>query len=524
MKKNLLDNRRRCLLTVESDGSYEERLQAELQEKAHTGVKSTAKEKKTFQRFVSTPDSPEALATIERITIKDLPKTIARYPQKRIVLPSGSRIYDFRTFTRGIVYMTVAFDTRGLGLEEKRLLPLLVRAIQMSGTKKHDFTKISTMMKTLTGSFFMYPFAGSDVHGRPVSCVMLKTKMLLSDTAPALELIGELLTEPDLCDETRLKASLSDMVTEFESGYSYSASSYAVMNASSDFSATAMESELNMGTELWFYLVNLKKALESGKTSYEALSVSLTKLWEKVFVRKAMTVHITSDVKDDCVIQLVSSFTDRFRAGKFVRISDYYRNYKAEPLSGMNRPKCYALPSGPAFNALAVRFPKDGDRSLVAATLLASVLSSGYLWETVRGVNGAYGVESHVDNMENLFVFSSYRDPSVELTLKTFVKALGQSIEPTEIEYAVVTIIGRELRPRTPQSKSSEAFRKVLLGAGTNLYLRRRKLLLEMKSEDLTEVGRNLISRLESDGSCTVVCGQDMARNQGIENSIALPL
>ena len=524
MKKNLLENRRRCLLTVESDGSYEERLQAELQEKARIGVKSTAKEKKTFQKFVSTPDSPEALATIERITIKDLPKTIARYPQKRIVLPSGSRFYDFRTFTRGIVYMTVAFDTRGLGLEEKRLLPLLVRAIQMSGTKKHDFTKISTMMKTLTGSFFMYPFAGSDVHGRPVSCVMLKTKMLLSDTEPALELIGELLTEPDLCDETRLKASLSDMVTEFESGYSYSASSYAVMNASSYFSATAMESELNMGTALWFYLVDLKKALESGKTSYEALSVSLTKLWEKVFVRKAMTVHITSDVKDDSVNQLVSTFTDRFRAGKFVRISDYYRNYKAEPLSGLNRPKCYALPSGPAFNALAVRFPKDGDRSLVAATLLASVLSSGYLWETVRGVNGAYGVESHVDNMENLFVFSSYRDPSVELTLKTFVKALGQSIEPTEIEYAVVTIIGRELRPRTPQSKSSEAFRKVLLGASTNLYLRRRKLLLEMRSEDLTEVGRKLISHLESDGSCTVVCGQDMARNQGFENSIALPL
>ena len=524
MKKNLLENRRRCLLTVESDSTYEERLQAELQEKAETGVKAGQKEKKSFRKFVNTPDSPEDLATIERITIRDLPRTIARYQQKRTVLPSGARLYDYRTFTRGIVYLSVAFDTRALKLEEKRLLPLLVRAIQMSGTKKHDFTWISTMMKTLTGSFFMYPYAGSDVHRKPVSCVMLKTKMLLSDTEAALDLIGELLTEPDLCDETRLRASLSDMVTEFESGYPYSASSYAVMNASSDFSATAMESELNMGTALWFYLVDLKKALDGGKTTYESLSAALTKLWEKVFARRTMTVHITSDVKDDSVCQFVSAFTDRFREGKFVRTSDYYRNFKSEAICGLDKPKCYVLPSGPAFNALAVRFPRDGERSFVAATLLASVLSSGYLWETVRGVNGAYGVECHVDSMENLFVFSSYRDPSVDLTLKTFKKALGQEIGSSEIEYAVVTIIGRELRPRTPQTKSSEAFRKVLLGVSTNLYLKRRRLLLDMKAEDLMEIGRSLTGHLESDGRCTIVCGQDMARSHGFENAIALPL
>ena len=65
MKRNLLENDRRCLLTVESDSSYEERLQAELQEEARTGEKAGAKEKKAFLRFVNTPDSPEALATIE---------------------------------------------------------------------------------------------------------------------------------------------------------------------------------------------------------------------------------------------------------------------------------------------------------------------------------------------------------------------------------------------------------------------------------------------------------------------------
>ena len=524
MEKNLLHNQRRCLLTVQSDSGYDEALQKLLSEKLSALGKENPREKKAFRTFVDTPDSPEALATIERITVKDLPKTIVRYPQKETVLPSGARVYDYRTFTRGIVYVNIAFDTRNLDLGEKRLLPLLVRTIQMSGTKKHDFTQISTLMKTFTGSFYMYPYAGCDVHCNPVSHVALKTKMLLEDTASALDLIGELLTEPDLSDQTRLKASISDMVTEFESGYSYSASSYAVMNASSVFSASAMESELNMGTALWFYLVDLKKDLESGKTSYESLSAELTKLWEKVFTQRAMKIHITSDTEDDSLLQIVSTFADRFRIGKFVRKADYYRNFSVPALEDADRTAVYTLPAGPAFNAMSIRFEKDSEKTLVALSLLASVLGSGYLWETVRGMNGAYGVESHVDMMENLFVISSYRDPCIGASFETFGNALSKEVGKSEIDYAVVTIIGKEIRPRSPQTKSSEAFRNVLTGVSTNLYLRRRKLLLAMKPEDLRDAGRKVAALLGKMSSCTVVCGLDMAKIEKLDNNVALPL
>ncbi|MBR5669091.1 MAG: hypothetical protein IKX15_05695 [Spirochaetales bacterium] len=204
MEKNLLNNPRRVLLTVQSDDDYEKELQNALSEKLRVMGEDDPKERKAFTRFIETPDSPEALATIERITVKDLPKTIARYQQKETVLPSGARVYDFRTFTRGIVYVNIAFDTRNLTLGEKRLLPLLVRAIQMCGTKKHDFTVLSTLKKTLTGGFYMYPYAGCDVHRKPVSHVSVKAKMLQSDFTDAMDLIGEVLTEPDLTDGSRL--------------------------------------------------------------------------------------------------------------------------------------------------------------------------------------------------------------------------------------------------------------------------------------------------------------------------------
>ena len=394
----------------------------------------------------------------------------------------------------------------------------------MSGTAKHDFSQLSTLMKTLTGGFYMLPYAGCDVHRKPVSCVAIKAKMLLSDARPAMDLICELLTEPDLSDQTRLKASISDMITEFESGYSYSANSYAVMNASSVFSASAMESELNMGTALWFYLVDLKKDLESGKRRYESLSADLTKLREKVFTQRAMKMHITSDTEDDSLIQLFAGYADRFKVGKFVRMTDYYRTFTS-PVPGKGKNTAvYTLPSGPAFNAVAIHYNKDSERTFIALGLLASVLGSGYLWDQVRGNNGAYGVESHVDGMEDLFVLSSYRDPCIGKTFRTFEKALSQKIGETEIGYALVTVIGKEIRPRSPQTKSSEAFRKVLLKMSTALYLRRRKLLLSMTPEDMLQAGRLVKSLYKTNRSCTVVCGQDMAKTEGLGDNVALPL
>lgn len=511
MQTELLDNPRRSLLCVESDDRYEDRLKEVLARKLERMDVPSEEEKQAFRRFVSEPDPEEALASIGRITIKDLPRRIPRYSNTCTRLDGGARYYEYKVFTRGIVYLNIAFDTRHLDLEEKKLLPLLIRAMQMCGTRRHDFRQISTMIKMLTGSFFMFPNAGRDIHRRPMSHVVVRSKMLVGDFARAMDLIAELLTEPDLSDGMRLRASLTDMITEFESGYTYSGNSYAVLGASSVYSAPAMESELNVGTTLWLYLVQLRRDLDEGRTDIGSLSGQLTKLWKKVFTQRAMKIHTGSDVPEGSLMQVVSSFADRFEVGKFVRISDYYRNTELPQRGTIENPVVYTVPSGPAFNALTVRLTKDDDRSMVASTLLSSVLSSGYLWSVVRGANGAYGVESHVDRMEGLFVFSSYRDPRIRGTLEVFLKALSEEVSAQEKDYAVVSVLGRELRPLSPQTKSSEAFRNVLSGSSYRRYLVRRKILVSMTEKDLSDVAAEILGAVRDGQSCLVVCGSDMA-------------
>ena len=510
MQRNLLDNPRRSLLCVESDDRYDDSFKAVLAEKLKGKTTPTEEEKEAFSRFVNEPDSEEDLASIERITIEDLPKRVPKYDNRCTRLAGGTRYYEYSVFTRGIVYLNIAFDTRHLDLEEKKLLPLLIRAMQMCGTKHHDFRQVSTMIKMLTGSFFMFPNAGRDMDRKPTSHVVVRSKMLLEDFVPAMDLIAELLTEPDLTDGVRIRASLTDMITEFESGYMYSGNSYAVLGASSVFSASALESELNVGTTLWLYLVQLRKDLDEGRTTLDSLSGRLTKLWKMVFTQRAMKIHTGSDAPEGSLVQVVSSFADRFDVGKFVRSSDFYRNCVLPERGTMEKPVVYTVPSGPAFNALAVRLTNEDELGSVASTLLSSVLSSGYLWNVVRGVNGAYGVECHVDRMEDLFVFSSYRDPRIRGTLEVFLKALGEQVHEQELNYAVVSILGRELRPLSPQTKSSEAFRRVLSGSSYRRYLRRRRLLLSIVEEDLWKVSSEILEAVREGQSCLVVCGSDM--------------
>lgn len=529
IQKNIIDNPRRCLLVVKSDSELDEKQKLALQEKFEyrksQGLLPPMEDKIVFDQFLKTDDSEEALSTIKRITIKDLPKVKRQFDQRFFCLESKARIYDMRLFTRGIVYLTALFDTKGLDLEEKKLLPLLIRILQMCGTQDHDYSQIGTLIKKHTGSLFLYPNAGRTVSGKVVSNVVLKAKMLTSEVDNALNLIQEILQRSDLCDPLRLRAGLSDMITEFESGYTYSAHAYASMASSSVFSATAYEGELDMGTSLWLYLGSLKKDLEEGKRTYEELSRSLTSLRDKVFVQKAMTVQLGSDSKDECLNQKVSKFVETFPLGKGASLSSYYRDFEKPNEVGLpDKPFAYSVSSGPAFNSLAIRFDRSDEKMYVALVLLSSILSSGYLWNQVRSCNGAYGVECHVDGMENLLVFSSYRDPNVSLTFQTYLKALESEVSETEIEYAVVSILGKELKPLSPQSKCAEALKKVIYGKSYALYLRRRKILLSLTKQDLVSAARKLLDNLEGNMSAVVVCSKDECSRTAMAKVVSLPI
>ena len=517
---NLVENPRRCLLTVEEDPSSEERFKAALEEKlarlGKLGLLSGSDEKAHYEAFIDTPDSPEAIATIGRISRDDLPLDIPEYRTQSVRTPGGARLYVLPLFTRSIVYISMGFDVRGLNLEDKKLLPLLVRFLNMCGTKGRSYSQVGTCIKHNTGGFAINTTAGRDVKGRPISLVVVKAKALREDLPMALDIIGDILLEADFSDHSRIKAALTDLLTDFESGYTYSGNSYAVLSASSTFSPSALESELMLGTSCWMHMRSIKERLEKdgGDPAFErTLSDRLAKLCSKVFVQRGLKFHLGREEPSEECKQLVLKHIDRYPVGKFVRISDYYRKDALDMALYTARKRVFQVSSGPAFNAFVTKFVRRTDKDLVGAMLLAWTMESGCLWDGIRGRNGAYGVESHVDDMEDLLVFSSYRDPCVERTFEEFKKALGCGLDPQDVEYGVVSMVGREMKAPTPQMKCAQSFRRIVYGLTPALHRRRRAILLSLTAKDLEDLAGRILCEMHGGTSCVrvTVCGEDMA-------------
>ena len=521
IQTNLLDNPRRVLISVVYDPNYEDNYKQQMQARVSQRPLPSEQEKVEFESFVATEDSPEALATIGHITREDIPLSVPKYQHKTYQTEMGAKLYVLPLFTRSIVYLKYFFDARNLTEEEQKLLPLLMRLLNMCGTSKHSYSEFGTELKAFTGGFSVNANCGRTLKDKPLSYVQLKTKTLRADFSKALDLIDELLLTAKLKDTSRIKAALTDLLSDYQNNYTYNASSFASLNAVSDVSATAREAENLMGTYCWLNMRALKKELEE---SPKALSVRLTKLYKKLFTQKAMKVHLCCEEPTEDLTQLVISHINKYPEGKLVRLSNYYKNFKADKARDFDISRVLEVPAGPAFNSLALCLHGLEERERVAAILLGNVLTSGYLWNEVRGKLGAYGVSCRYDEMEQVLVFSSYRDPGVEGTIAAFLEALKVRISEEELEYCVVGILGREIRPLTPQAKSLEAFSDLIFGKRRAQYLRRRKVLLSLTVEDLMALAQKALQQSERQKAQVTVCGKELAEKNKFKECVILPL
>lgn len=515
IEKNLLNNPRRCLLTVYYDKNYEDNKQDILKQKlvkrkAEYTEEELNKRKECFESFVNSEDSPEDLATIERIKISDLPTNIPVFKQEYKKV-QNAQVLVYPIFTNGIVYLNIAFNTMGLTLEEKKLLPLLTRLMEMCSTKKNDYVKIGSLCKLYMGDFSISISNGLDQNSQMQSFVYVKTKMLYEDLENAVNLTEEILNQCILSDTDRIKVSVTEICTDFESEYLYNAHRFAMLKAGSMVSESMLESEITGGTSCY---QNMKQISDS-KDSFKTLSAQLTNLHSKIFNQNNMTVQIaTEEQYMEQALNTVDAMICKFSKLNNVRSADLVGK-----LSEQTQNQCFlTVSNGPAYNAMISKLTDTDQKKIVAKMLYASALGNGKLWDVVRGKNGAYGVFSTVNLQEKLLIFVSYRDPNIEKTFEAFEDCLDTEISDEEKDFVIVSVIGKELKPLTPQGRAVEAFRRYLYSMTDELYLQRRQAMLSLTIQDVKEAAQELKEVVEKQNFKATICGQEMLKDKNAEN------
>jgi Zn-dependent M16 (insulinase) family peptidase len=523
IEKHLLDNPHRCLLVVKPDANHKKRLEAaigqrldEVKEKlGKDGMEILRQQSERFSRFEEQRDTPEDLATIPKLLKEDLPETIRNLPQQ-LVQASTVPLYLQSMETNGIVYLDGMFSVGDLDEEEQLLLPLFTRLLHMSGVDDLSYDQVAVKLRQSTGGLHLFLENSSMAQSTKTtrSGLAFRLKCLQRDQESAFSILSDILQRAHVDDPERIGAVLNDLISDYESNVSSSGQMYASQRASANFSSILKQNEMWNGLDQWLHLVGIER--NHGEV-VKAIGISLKALQRRVVDRGRLALHLCASPDDLHESEIsVQRFVESFPESQTV-VMPVMEIHDTQEDVGQSL-EVFRIPSSVSFSALVCRAADPFSPIQSHQAVLAHILTTNHLWEQVRGVGGAYGVSAHIDMLERLCVFSSYRDPRVDGTLQDFRSVLERiaqdGVDQELVDLAIISIISRELRPLYPKQASMIAFRRALYGITDAFRAERRAWTLETTVEDVKVAAAELLRSMDQKTSAVVIAGQEILERE----------
>jgi len=544
IRRLFLENPHRSTVTVEPKPSYLDELQESIDESVQSHPDLEGEEGKLriredlerFARFQSTPDSREDIERIPVLSKEDLPEDISTIETGQDLLASVP-LYTHRLYTNGIAYIDIAFNLKGLSEEDSKLLPLLGKMISSSGIPGHPYDDVARMLAVTTGGLF-HSLEASPVVGRPDEAFVLllfRLKSLYQHIDEGLDLAGAILTESHVDDTSRLKEVLSELRNDLRSAVIPSGHSFASLRAGSHLRSVIKIEERWRGIEQLEFLSGIG---EEGGMSIEELAGRLRELRERIITRERMLLNITAEEEHFEEVRkategavalfpagagagggidsgepgslsratIVLSPQPHERTGNDLSDSGPSVNIQTGteqgtvPVEEPLRWESLLVPAAVGYSSMVLPAATYGEDAHPLQVLLAQLLKTDYLWEKVRMQGGAYGAAASAHALEGVFGFLSYRDPDVGRSLGVFEQAFAdfaaQEPDSQELEKAVIAVVGKDARPKSPGEKSIVGLRRLLYGITDESRREKRRRMLEARPEDISAQAKLLYPEL----------------------------
>ncbi|MFQ3621107.1 MAG: insulinase family protein [Spirochaetales bacterium] len=500
----LLQNPHRTTLLVVPEKDLEQKMEETLRMKVREEVSQyTASDWETLKRdleafrlFQSTPDPEEAIKAIPYLKIEDIPQTIETIPTTSLAIRGAKAGFAHDLYTNGIVYIDFALDLTGAEQGPFLWLPLFANALGEVGAGGKPYDRITLELQLKTGGFGASLEAGTLVGGgqQVRQFLFLRLKTLEELLPPSLDLIRTLLLQPDFEDARRIKELLQEYRNDFKSSIIPQGSSYAAIRAERGISEAEAREEQWKGISqyLFVHAQRNKSALEQMAREFQTLQAAL-------FIQNRFFVNLTyPESKWSWVIPQVENLLLSFPTeGKDLGSNSSRAKYFPKEVP---RKEGLLVPSSVGFVALALRGSLLGTKEYAHEAVLAHLLSTGFLWEKIRMEGGAYGAYCAAHGREELFSFSSYRDPNVLNSYRNFSLSLEhvawKKPDPRTTQDAIIGAVAKDMKPLSPGGKSIVAFKRSLYGITDPLREYHRQLMLSTRPEDLQQAAQRLLERV----------------------------
>ena len=529
ISKYFVENKHRVRMDmVPDEGMEEEQVHREKEElrkvkdqMTEAQLKEIIRETQELKQKQEAEDPPEVLAMIPRISLSDISRVEAEIPLE-VDEVDGIKVITHELPTNGILYSDMGFDMTDISTSDLELLPVFRRLIIEAGTEQMDETTLTRLIGTKTGGIsaiylnqkpFSAKISDSD---EVISLLMLRGKAVADNIDSLFTILIDMLSNVKLDNQKKVLDVLKEQKIGMENSIISSGHSYAASRIGSSFSILGYIGEHTSGIT---YYQGLARMIEQAEQDWPTFLNRLVSLKNKIVRRNGLVVNLTGDS-----VTLAAS-KEPLRA--FIaqtanhEVSDaestsFFRNFNKSQLTqrgneGLVVPTQvnYVGKGGPIY------FP--GEKVSGASSVVAGYLSSGYLWDNVRVMGGAYGGFCSFGSSSGRIMFLSYRDPNVADTLDIYGRSAEylQNVEITQddIEKAIIGAIGRHDTPLFPDQKGYRSFQEYLTGESREDRQQYRDEILGTSEKDF----REFAARLSGLNGTIAIIGSKAALEKGNE-------
>ncbi len=518
----LLENPHRTTVIVEpapglaTDQEDEERaeLQALLSAMEETDRNRILREQAELDALQDADDDPVVVASIPRLSLDDVPRAVNSIACTRGEFPDGIPVFRHERFTNGILYVDLSFDLQGIPPEWIDDLNLFASAFTEVGVPGMPFEEFQRQANLNTGgiSTMLSNQYRSDDPSRLLRFFTVRVRLLEQQLESGIALFERLLETIDYADTVRLKQVFDEVFTELQSALIPSGHYFAGVRAAARLSSLALIEDRIGGISQYRFLER------TGESDPAELSGRLRKMAQTILNPKRMTVNLTAD--DTAMDSLERRVRDVVDALGRVRTGgagvDLFAGETVSERLDLAGPEFLVTSSGVSYVAQAVPGKKFLEPGYAAQEVLAHLLRTGSLWEQIRMAGGAYGAFASSKSLEGLFSFGSYRDPHSTRTLGAFRSALENAArtppDEREVELALISLLGKELRPMVPREEGFVDYKRRLYGISDEMRQRVRDDMRSVTGRAVQEAAAFLLEQIG--GATFSILGGETAKTE----------
>ena len=510
IRRHLLDNVHRTTVILEPDSELEKREEAEEEERLEQARASMSAEElkkviadaQKLEELQTTPDSPEALATLPRLQLSDLDREIKVTPIEETVQEEAKVLYH-NLPTSGIAYVDVGFDLHALPQEYLPYVSLFGRALLEMGTEKENFVQLAQRIGARTGGIWSQSLVSTRRDGASSTArLFLRGKTMSDQVGELFSIFEEVLLTTKFDDRERfLQIALEEKAGE-EADLVPGGHRVVSLRLRGQFDEASWVSEQMRGIS---YLFFLRRLIEEIEESWESVRDRLETMRRMLVNRRALLCNATLDGEKRSRFEpQLTSFLQRLPATDWQPPgwTPDYRNVS----EGLTIPAQVNY-VGKAANLYDLGYQLDGSSSVITR-----YLATTWLWDRVRVQGGAYGAFCSFDPFTGVLSYASYHDPNLLDTLEVydgsgrFLKEL--EISDDELTKAIIGTVGDLDAYQLPDAKGFTSMVRYLTDITDEFRQRLRDEIMSTRSKDFGNFS-GLLEQVGKTGRVVVLGSQE---------------